>query len=64
VDTPKLDHYLRRITEAQSRARVVGIARQNGFKVPRKNPLERPLDLVYHAHNSKRRSPVSRTCAW
>ena len=49
--------YLRRITEAQFQARVVGIARENGFKVLRKDPLQRPLDLVYHTHDSRRSVP-------
>ncbi len=53
----KIDPYLRRITEARFQARVVGIARANGFKVPRKDPLQRPLDLVYHTHDSRRSVP-------
>ena len=61
VDTPKrprkIDSYLRRITKARFQARVVGIARKNGFKVPRKDPLQRPLDLVYHTHDSHRSVP-------
>ena len=61
MDTPKrprkIDPYLRRITEGQFQARVVGIARENGFKVPRKDPLARPLDLVYHTHDSRRSVP-------
>ncbi len=52
----KIDPYLRRITEAQFQARV-GIARENGFKVPRKDPLARPLDLVYHTYESRRSVP-------
>lgn len=53
----KIGTYLRKITEAQFPARVVGIARKNGFKVPRKDPLARPLDLVYHTHDSRRSVP-------
>lgn len=61
MDTPKrprkIAPYHRRITEAQFQARVVEIARANGFKVPRKDSLARPLDLIYHAHDSRRSVP-------
>lgn len=49
--------YEHTISETKFLARVVQLARLNGFRIPRENPLEEPLDLIYHPWNSQRSTP-------
>ena len=54
---PRKKSYAHTITEAQFQARVVGLARRAGFRLPEGGPKGFPLDLVYHTFDSRRCAP-------
>lgn len=36
---------------------VIQLLRMNGFRIPREDPLQRALDLIYHDYDSRRSTP-------